>query len=277
MGIMDGQITLVTGATSGIGKEIARSLATLGAHVGIVGRDHGRTEAVAHEIRGEGSADVLLGDLASLDQVRTVAHEILSRYPRIDVFVSNAGVYRIRRSVTADGYEETFAVNHLAPFLLINLLLDRLKESSARIVLTASGAHQGATLDFDDLLLERSYGHWRAYSRSKLANIMFTYALARRLDGTGVTVNCFHPGFVASSLGKGNGFPVRPFYLLARPFAVSPQKGAETGVWLATAKDVAGVSGKYFYKRREARSNAASHDEDAQERLWKDSARLTGI
>lgn len=277
---MNGKLCVVTGATSGIGEEIARGLVRLGARAVIVARNPKKAAVLvaklAHESRG--SVEVLEADLSSLERTRRVAGEILDRFPKIDVLVSNAGVYRMRRATTADGYEETFAVNHLAPFLLTNLLADRLRESApARIVITASGAHQGARLDFGDLLLERTYSSWRAYSRSKLANIMFTYALARRLVGSGVTVNCFHPGFVSSSLGSGNGLPVRPFYVLLKPFTISPEKGADTAVWLASSPSVEGIDGKYFYKRRETRSNTASQDEDGQERLWKESAALVGL
>jgi retinol dehydrogenase 14 len=201
------------------------------------------------------------------------------------VLLGNAGVYRLRRRETVDGFEETFAVNHLAPFLLINLLLDRLKEGApSRVVVTASDAHQGARLDFDDLMLRRGYGSWRAYSRSKLANVMFTYALARRLEGTGITANSHHPGFVASNLGSGNGIPVKPFMAMLRPFVLSPAEGSRTAVYLASSSAVEGVSGKYFTNskiearaNREHRSNAFSRDEDAQERLWRESAALVGL
>jgi NAD(P)-dependent dehydrogenase (short-subunit alcohol dehydrogenase family) len=246
--------------------------------VAIVGRNPAKTEAVAADLRTHGDApvDVHIADLASLDQVRDVAREIAERHEKIDVLVSNAGVYRLRRAVTVDGYEETFAVNHLAPFLLVNLLRDRITASGTRVVVVASGAHLSARLDFDDLLLERSYGSWRAYSRAKLANIMFTYALARRLSASGATANCLHPGFVSTGLGTGNRIPVKPFYLLMKPITISPERGADTAVWLATSPDVQGVSGKYFYKRHEARSSTVSHDEEVQERLWRESAALTG-
>lgn len=281
---MDGKICVVTGATSGIGKETARGLVRLGARVAIVGRNPVKSERVASDLRALGPVDVLLADLSSLEQTRRLAGEILERYPRIDVLLSNAGVYRMSRRTTVDGHEETFAVNHLAPFLLTNLLLPRLIQSApARIVVVASGAHSGAVLDFADLMLTDSYGHWRAYSRSKLANIMFTYALARRLEGTGVTANCLHPGFVASNFGSGNFIPSRPVMILARPLAFSPRKAAELPVWLASSPDLAGLSGRYFAsdkfapKRRDKRSNEYSHDVQMQERLWKESASLVGL
>lgn len=277
---MDGKICLVTGANSGIGKETARGLARLGARLVMVSRSRKRGEAAAAEIRRDarGPVDLLVADLSSQRSVRDLAAAVAGRYPRLDVLVSNAGVFRLRRALTGDGLEETFAVNHLAPFMLTQLLLDALRRSApARIVVVASGAHHGASLDFDDLQGERGYRAWRAYSRSKLANIMFTYALARRLDGTRVTANCLHPGFVATRLGSGNRIPVRPFMLLMRPFALSPKQGAETPVYLATSPEVEGVSGRYFDKKRPVRSSRVSYDEDAQERLWHVSEELTRL
>jgi NAD(P)-dependent dehydrogenase (short-subunit alcohol dehydrogenase family) len=191
----------------------------------------------------------------------------------------------VRRHTTVDGYEEMFAVNHLAPFLLTNLVLDRLKDSApARIVTVASGAHNGFTLDFGDLQSERRYKSFEVYGRTKLANIMFTYALARRLEGSGVTINAHHPGFVASNFGSGNRLPVAPVMFLARPFVLSPAQGARTALWLASSQDVQGVNGKYFTNskipsraNREVRSNAFSYLDDAQERLWKESAAMVGL
>jgi len=281
------KLVIITGATSGIGKETARGLVRQGAHVVIVGRNPAKAEAAAEELRreGPGPVDNLLADFSSLEQTRGLAAQILEKYPRIDVLMSNAGVYRMRRKVTVDGYEETFAVNHLAPYLLINLLLDRLRASApARIVVTGSDAHQGAQLDFDDLMLKKHYGHWRAYSRSKLANIMFTYALARRVDGSGVTANVVHPGFVASNLGSGNGIPVGPFMMALRPFVLSPEAGARTSIWVASSPELDGANGMYFSNskivsraNREHRSNHFSYDKDLQEQLWDESAKLVGL
>ncbi|MGH2795144.1 MAG: SDR family NAD(P)-dependent oxidoreductase, partial [Actinomycetota bacterium] len=209
---MEGKLVVVTGATAGIGKEAARGLAGMGARTVVVGRNAEKTQGVAEEIRRSsgGSVDVALGDFASLRSVRQLAESLLDRYPKIDVLLSNAGVFRVRRSITQDGLEETFGVNHVAPFLLTDLLLDRLKESApSRIVVVASAAHYGQTLDFDDLQSARGYKAMRTYGRSKLANVMFTYALARRIEGSGVTANCVHPGFVATSLGSGNRIPVK--------------------------------------------------------------------
>jgi len=277
---MQGKTVLITGATSGIGKETAAALVGMGARVVMINRNPPKAEEIAAEIRqaGNGSVELLKGDMSSFASIREAASEALERFPRIDVFISNAGVFRARRHETADGLEEVFGVNHLAPFLLTNLLLDRLKASApSRIVIVASEAHRGAMLNFDDLLLERRFGAWRSYSRSKLANIMFTYALARRLAGSGVTANSLHPGFVATRLGSGNKIPIRPVYLLLKPFTISPKKGAETSVFLATSPDVEGVSGKYFDQKRESRSSLVSQDEDAQELLWDMSAKLTGL
>ena len=272
-GSMDGKLCVVTGASSGIGLETARGLCAAGARVVMVGRNAEKTEAAAAEVRNgaPGSADVVLGDLASLRSTHDLGEAILDRYARIDVFISNAGVYRVRRQETVDGYEETFAVNHLAAFTLTNLLLDRLKESApSRIVVVASDAHYGSTLDFDDLQSRRNYRSMRVYSRSKLSNVMFTYALARRLEGSGVTANSLHPGFVATSLGSGNRIPVKPFMWLFRLTgrAISVRSGAETPIYLATSPDVEGVHGKYFDNSREKMSSPPSYDEDAQERLW---------
>src|SRR5438874_1431798 len=280
MRAMQGKLVVITGATSGIGQETARALADMGARVVMINRNLQKAEAVAEELRrnATGSIELVQGDMSSFESIRRAAAEVLDRYPRIDVFISNAGVFRARRHETADGLEEVFAVNHLAPFLLTNLLLDRLKASAAsRIVIVASEAHRGAMLNFDDLLLERRFGAWKSYSRSKLSNVMFTYALARRLAGSGVTANSLHPGFVSTSLGSGNKIPIRPVYLLLKPFTITPKKGAETSVFLASSPDVEGVSGKYFDQKRESRSSRVSQDEDAQELLWDMSVKLTDL
>ncbi len=278
-GPMGGKVCVVTGASSGIGLETARGLVGAGARVVMVGRNAEKTEAAAEDVRAgaPGSADVVLGDLASLRSTRELAEAILDRYARIDVLVSNAGVYRLRRQVTSDGYEETFAVNHLAAFTLTNLLVDRVKRSApSRIVVVASDAHYGVTLNFDDLHCLRAYKSMRVYSRSKLANVMFTYALARRIEGSGVTANCLHPGFVATSLGSGNRIPVRPFMALFRLTgrAIDVRSGADTPIYLASSPEVEGVHGKYFDRRREKMSSPPSYDEDAQERLWEVSEKL---
>ncbi|MGZ4128843.1 MAG: SDR family oxidoreductase [Actinomycetota bacterium] len=277
---MDGRVCVITGGTSGIGKETARALAERGARVVLINRNAEKAAAVAAEIARTATVPVEMvhGDMSSFASIRAAAAGVLDRYPRIDVLINNAGVFRVRRHVTADGFEETFAVNHLAPFLLTNLLLARLKESApSRVVIVASDAHRGAVLDFTDLLLEHRFGSWKAYSRSKLANVMFSYALARRLNGSGVTANSLHPGFVATRLGSGNKIPIVPVYVLLRPFTISPRAGAETSVFLASSPDVEGVTGKYFDKKKDVRSSRVSMDEEAQELLWKMSAELTGL
>ncbi|HJR18183.1 MAG TPA: SDR family oxidoreductase [Actinomycetota bacterium] len=279
---MEGKLVVVTGATAGIGKEAARGLAGMGARTVVVGRNAEKTQGVAEEIRRSsgGSVDVALGDFASLRSVRQLAESLLDRYPKIDVLLSNAGVFRVRRSITQDGLEETFGVNHVAPFLLTDLLLHRLKESApSRIVVVASAAHYGQTLDFDDLQSARGYKAMRTYGRSKLANVMFTYALARRIEGSGVTANCLHPGFVATSLGSGNRIPVKPFMWLFRLTgrAISVEQGADTPIYLSSSPDVEGVHGKYFDDRREKMTSPQSYNTDDQERLWEETAKLAGI
>ena len=284
---MDGKLCIVTGATSGIGKETARGLVRMGARVAIVARNPKKARATEAELNRDARVpiDILEADMASLVQVRALAGEIARRYPTVDVLVNNAGVYRVRRHVTTDGYEETFAVNHLAPFLLTNLLLDHLRASApARIVTVASNAHLGFTLDFEDLQSEHSYKSFRVYGRTKLANIMFTYALSRRIEGSGLTINALHPGFVASNFGSGNHLPARPILFIATPFILSPAQGARTPIWLASSPDVEGVNGMYYTNskiparaNREIRSNPFTYEEEAQERLWKESAAMVGI
>jgi len=282
MRAMESKLVVVTGATAGIGKEAARGLAGMGARVVLVGRNPEKSHAVAEEIRATstGSVDVALADFASLRSIRQLAETLADRYPRIDVLLSNAGVFRVRRAATQDGFEETFAVNHLAPFLLTNLLVARLKESApSRVVVVASAAHYGQTLDFVDLQSEHGYKAMRTYGRSKLANVMFTYKLAGQLEGSGVTVNCLHPGFVATSLGSGNRIPVKPFMALFRLTgrAISVKQGSDTPIYLASSPEVEGVNGKYFDVRREKMSSPQSYNTDDQDRLWDVSAKLAGL
>lgn len=280
MRAMQGKTVVITGATSGIGTETARALADMGARVVMINRNPQKAEAVAEELRrtATGEIELVHGDMSSLQSIRDAAAEVLDRFPKIDVLISNAGLFRARRHETTDGLEEVFAVNHLAPFLLTNLLLERLRASApSRIVIVASEAHRGGVLDFDNLLLQRRFNAWTAYSRSKLSNIMFTYALARRVEGSGVTANCLHPGFVATRLGSGNKIPIRPVYILLKPFTISPKKGAETTVFLSSSPDVQGINGKYWDRKQESRSSRVSLEEEPQELLWKMSAELTGI
>jgi NAD(P)-dependent dehydrogenase (short-subunit alcohol dehydrogenase family) len=281
--VMSEKVCLVTGATSGIGYVTARELARRGATVALVGRDKARVEAAVARIRQETGAaavvDYLLADLSSQAQVRQLAQEFTGHYPRLDVLVNDAGAIFTTRQETVDGLEMTFALNHLAPFLLTNLLLDTLKASApARVVTVASDAHKGATLPFDDLQHARGrYSGLGVYGESKLANIMFTYELARRLAGTGIATNTLHPGFVASGFARNNGRLYGVAMTLLRPVMVSAEKGAQTPIYLATAPEVAGVSGQYFINCKPARSSAASYDEAAARRLWEVSERLTGL
>ena len=264
---------LITGGTNGIGLAAAQMLAARGANVAIVGRNEGRTQAAAARIRAVAAAGVAVGtfiaDLSSQAAVRKLAVEVLSRYPRLDVLVNNAGAMYTTRQLTADGIEQTWAVNHLAPFLLTTLLLDRLEASApARIITTASDAHRGAQLPFEDLNAEHSYRGFGRYGQTKLANILFTLELARRLEGSGVTANCFHPGLVASGFNRNNGLLMSLAMTVLAPVSRSSEKGAETLVWLATSPQVAQTSGAYFVDERPATPSPAGQDREAAQRLW---------
>lgn len=269
---MDDKICLITGVTSGIGKETALGLARRGMRVAIVGRDADRTRATADWIKREAGTDqvsFLLADLSSQTDVRKVAREVRERYPRLDVLVNNAGAIFTRRETTVDGFERTWALNHLAYFLLTHELLGLLKASApARIVNVASTMHTGGIIDFNDLQGEKRYRGIRAYSQSKLANVLFTYALARRLEGTGITANCLHPGGVATGFGQNTPGALKLLMKLAKPFLITAEQGAATSIYLASSPDVEGASGGYFAKCKPARSSAASRDEALQERLW---------
>ncbi|MHB1844187.1 MAG: SDR family oxidoreductase [Deltaproteobacteria bacterium] len=278
MADMSGKTVLVTGATSGIGRVMARELAKAGARVGIVARDPARGEAARDELRresGNEKVELFLCDFASQKSIRALARDVDARFDRLHVLVNNAGAVHSRRQTSADGLELTFAVNHLGYFLLTNLLLPKLRASApSRIVSTASAAHLGQRLDFEDLQASNGYGSFRAYGRSKLANILFTRELARRLEGSQVTANCFHPGVVRSGFAKNSGALLAFGAKVGGLFMISPEKGAETGVWLATAPELDGVTGKYFAKRREARSSGAAKDDAAAKRLWDESEKL---
>lgn len=278
---MHGKTCLVTGATSGIGLVTARELAGRGARVILVGRDPARCAAAIAQVQaGTGSREVetLLADLSSQEQVRDLARQVRKRYSRLDVLVNNAGGIWLKRQLTVDGLEMTFAVNHLAYFLLTHLLLDVLKASApARVVNVASRAHEDASLDFDDLQSKRRYDGWQAYCRSKLANVLFTYELARRLGGSGVTANALHPGWVATGFAGNNGWRGRLWQLAGRLFALNPERGARTIVYLATSPEVERVNGRYFVRERAVPSSPASYDEAATWRLWDLSLELTGL
>jgi NAD(P)-dependent dehydrogenase (short-subunit alcohol dehydrogenase family) len=275
-GRMTGRTVLVTGGTGGIGKATAAGLAVLGAHVAITGRDRARADAAAAEIRTAtgGQVDVFVADLSSQADVRRLASDVLAKLPRIDVLVNNVGGYWNTRHVTADGLERTFAVNHLAPFLLTQLLLDRLQESApARVVTVSSNAHAAGRIDFDDLQGERSYSGERAYSQSKLANILFTYELVRRLSGTSVTANALHPGVVRTSFGAEDPSGVQRMLVpVLRPFLKSPARGAATSIHLASGR--VRVSGRYFVNSKPRASSFRSYDEADARRLWEISDKL---
>jgi len=279
---MAGKTVLITGGTCGIGKATAIGLASLGARVGITGRDRPRAEAAAASIAresGNAAVDVFVADMSSQTEVRRLAGEILAAYPRLDVLINNVGGFWAHRHVTADGLEHTFALNHLASFLLTDLLLERLTSSApARIVTVSSGAQSMGRIDFDDLMGERAYSGQRAYNQSKLANVIFTYELSRRLQWTGVTATVLHPGVTSTGLGgedmtRGWG----PVIAVLRPFMRSPKRGAETSVYLASSPDVEGVSGRYFADRKARNSNTSSYDTATTARLWRLSAELVGL
>jgi retinol dehydrogenase 14 len=280
-GPMAGRTVLVTGGTAGIGRATALGLATMGAHLAITGRDRGRAEDAAGEIRaaGGGQVGVFVADLSSQAEVRRLADEVLQSLPRIDVLINNVGGYWNTRHVTADGLERTFALNHLAPFLLTNLLLDRLQQSApARVVTVSSNAHAQGRIDFDDLQGERSYSGAQAYSKSKLANVLFTYELARRLPATSVTANALHPGVTRTSFGAEDpGGVQRLLVPLMRPFMKAPAQGAATSIHLASAPDLEQVTGRYFANSKPKRSSKRSYDEAAAARLWRVSADLVGL
>jgi NAD(P)-dependent dehydrogenase (short-subunit alcohol dehydrogenase family) len=275
---MQGKTVVVTGATSGIGLEAAEALARRGASLILVGRDPARGQAAVERVGAAGPKPRLfLADLSRQSEIRRLADEILDAAPRLDVLINNAGAMMTTRQVTEDGIERTFALNHMAYFLLTRLLLDRLEASApARIVSVASGAHRSAgQLDFTDLQFEHDYSGWQAYARSKLANILFTRELARRLAGTGVTANCLHPGFVATRFGDNNGPGFRLMLGLAKRIgAISPAEGAKTIIYLASSAELAEASGLYFEKCRLAIPSPAAQDAAAASRLWTESERL---
>jgi NAD(P)-dependent dehydrogenase (short-subunit alcohol dehydrogenase family) len=278
-GSMTGKTVLITGGTGGIGRAAAFALASMGARIGITGRDRVRADAAAAAITlatGNPAVDVFVADLSSQAEVRRLAGEVLAAYPRLDVLLNNVGGFWAHRHVTADGLERTFALNHLAPFLLTDLLLERLIASSpARVVTVSSGAQSMGRIDFEDLMGQRKYSGQDAYNQSKLANVMFTYELARRLEGTGVTATALHPGITSTAFGsedvaRGWG----PLIAVMRAFMRSPARGAETPVFLASSDDVEGQTGLYYADRKARRSHAASYDPEITARLWQVSAAM---
>ncbi len=277
---MTGKTVLITGGTGGIGKAAAIGLASLGARVGITGRDRDRAEAAAMEIgreSGTASVDVFVADMSSQAEVRRLADEVLAAYPRLDVLLNNVGGFWNHRHVTADGLEHTFALNHLAPFLLTSLLLERLKASApARIVTVSSGAQSMGKIDFDDLMGEQKYSGSRAYNQSKLANVMFTYELAKRLEGTGVTATALHPGMTSTAFSAEDP-ALGLLVTILRPFMKSPKRGAETPVYLASSPEAEGLTGQFFADRKSKKSNDSSYDTATTARLWQVSADLVGL
>ncbi len=268
---MFGKVCLVTGATDGIGKETARALAKAGATVVGVGRNPAKIQAAIQDI-GEtpGSLEFLTADLTSQTHIRMLAEEFRRKYTRLDLLVNNAGALFTSYRESIDGIEMTFALNHLSYFLLTNLLLDMLIASApSRIINVASDAHGGGRINFDDLGNQRGYSGWDAYNDSKLANILFTYELAGRLTGTGVTVNAVHPGFVNTNFQRAAGLAMRG--------PLSSEEGADTQIWLATSDQLEDVTGKYFVRRKETGSSQESYDQGAAHRLWEVSAQMVGL
>lgn len=283
--MIEGKTCLITGSTSGIGKEIAIGLAKMKANVVLVGRSKARCQATLEEIWRNASISTnknrvsyLLADLSSQASIHQLANEFLESYESLDILINNAGVFLSRRSTTVDSIEYTFAVNHLAPFLLTNLLFERIKASSpSRIITTSSVAHRGAHINFDNLQFERGrYNGVEAYRQSKLANILFTKELARRSRGSGVTSNCFHPGGVRTNLVQSSPWYYRLIWAIINPFLVSPKKGADTAIYLASSSKVAEISGKYFVNRKPVSPWELTDEHDAAARLWKISEELTG-
>jgi len=269
---MNGKVCLVTGATDGIGKVSARVLAELGAKVIIVGRNPEKSAIVLAELRsisGNENIDLLMADLAVMQEVRDLAEQVISRYDRIDVLLNNAGGYFTKHEITSDGLEMTFALNHMSYFLLTNKLMELLKYSApARIVNVSSDAHYSVDIEFENLNGEQEYKAWKAYQKSKLANVLFTNELLKKVPGN-ITVNCLHPGFVATNFGHNNGGFFGPVLKIAqRISAIDPEEGAKTSIFLCSAPEVKGVSGKYFYKCQPKTSSRESRNMDTGKRLW---------
>ena len=278
---MKDKIVIITGANSGIGKAASLALANMGASVVMVARNKERGEAAKAEIireSGNSAVDLLLADLSSLESVRQLANEFQKKYPKLHVLINNAGLFNQGRHVTTDGYENTFATNYLAAFLLTNLQLDLLKTSApSRIINVSSVGHYNGHINFDDLNLERDYGGWKAYGQSKLALVLFTHELAKKLQGTGVTVNAVHPGTVATNIWTRPFGPAGFITALPKLFMASPEKGAETIVYLASSSDAQSLSGEYLEKSKVKKSSEESYDEEIAQRLWDVSAKLTHL
>lgn len=278
--ILTDKICLVTGANAGLGKITAGSLAKMGATVVIVARSKARGEAALTDVRqasGSSNVHLLLGDLSSQASIRELAETFKANYDQLHVLVNNAGAYFNDRQLSADGLEMTFALNHMGYFLLTDLLLDMLKASApARIVNVSSNAHMSGCINFDDLQMEQKYRSFAAYSNSKLANVLFTYELARRMEGSGVTANTLHPGAVATHFGQGQGL-MGWVVKLFRPFFLTPEQGAETQIYLASSPEVEGINGRYFVKKKAAKSSKISYDTAVAKRLWQVSEELIAV
>jgi NAD(P)-dependent dehydrogenase (short-subunit alcohol dehydrogenase family) len=274
---MRGKRVLVTGATTGIGRVTAVELGRAGAEVLLVARDREKADATVAELKAAGAppAHVLMADLSLMSSVRALADDVRKKFDRIDVLVNNAGAIFSSRALTAEGFERTFALNHLSYFLLTNLILDRIP-SGGRIVNVSSDAHKPARVDFDNLQLERRYTAFGAYCLSKLMNLLFTFELARRIEARGITANAAHPGPVASNFGRSNRGFFGSLFALTAPFLLTPEKGARTQIWLASSPDVAKVTGKYFAKCKERKPSARALDVETQHRLWDVTAALVG-
>ncbi|MDQ0200343.1 NAD(P)-dependent dehydrogenase (short-subunit alcohol dehydrogenase family) [Neobacillus ginsengisoli] len=278
---MVGKVCLVTGASQGIGKATAIALAKMKATVIMVSFDQGRGEAALKEIKsmsGNENIELLLADLSSRQSIRQLADRFKQKYTRLDVLVNNAGVMKWKQEFTTDGFESTFAINHLASFLLTNLLLDLLKASApARILNVSSSAQAMGKIEFDDLDSRKKYSGIKAYSQSKLANVLFTYELDRILQGTGVTVNCLHPGVVRTNFGNTGSLFFKISGTLMKPFMLPPDKGAETSIFLASSPQVEGISAKYFVKKKAVNSSPISYDEMTAKKLWEVSTKMTKL
>jgi len=280
-GGMESKVVLITGGTSGIGRAAATALAAMGAEVVVTGRSRERGELAVEEIRdtsGNGRVSLMLADLAVQAEVRGLAEEFRERYDRLDVLVNNAGIIQSKRTETPDGIELTLAVNHLAPFLLTNLLLDLLKKSApSRIITVSSEARRGAKIDFEDLQSERRYRPFKVYGMTKLANILFTYELAERLEGTGVVANSLHPGGVNTNFGNNNRSFGTLIFRAFKPFMRTPEQGADTVVYLAVSPEAGKMTGRYLTDRKVVFSFEDPHDEVVQKRLWEVSEALTNL
>ena len=283
---MKGKRVLITGATNGIGKQAALDLLKMDAEVVIVGRNETKTRQVMTQLQAQSGSDainMLVADLSSMDEVRRLAAEFRAIYNRLDVLLNNAGAFFSDFQVSADGYEMTFALNHLSYYLLTNLLLDNLlqtaeEQGEARIINVSSSAHRNATMRLDNLRDESGFSFMNSYGASKLMNVQFSYELARRLEGRAVAVNAVHPGLIDTGIGHNTGrLWSALFKIVQKLFAKSPEKGAETLVYLASSQAVAGISGKYWSEKQQQRSSDNSYDREQQKRLWEYSAEATGI